>query len=145
MYRQTRYKIPYQIFTDRYDEIKDIVFNKLIKPRYGKKEGVDVVYRIQFNDGKSYIGQSTNYYNNRLHLHLLLLNGSRSVKYSGKKINEAIRTQGVSYIEILFKLEQWQKNRDKIDINDSITMLTEKERYYITAYDTITNGYNSRM
>ncbi len=141
-YRKT---IPIEIFNNHYESLKQYAFNQLVSPKYGDYMMCDVVYRIEFFDMKSYIGQSSDYYNNRLDKHMLLLNNSRSVYYSGQKVNEAIKNIGVNNIEILFKLESWEKKRDKMRVNDVADLLTERERYYITAYDTISNGYNSRL
>lgn len=141
-YRKT---IPINVFNQHYDELKQFAFRELVKPQYRGYNNCDVVYRIEFYDFKSYIGQSSDYYNNRLIKHLLLLNNSRSVYYSGHKVNQAIKNIGVNNIEILYKLEGYEKKRDNMRINDVADILTEKERYYIAAYDSINNGYNSRL
>lgn len=133
-------------FQDNFFEIKKSAFTYLTGS--ASTRNCDVIYKLTFNDGKVYIGQSINYFQNRIHKHLQLLNGCRSITYSGEKINNAIRTVGVASVEILYVItndakQQYRKEHGKLLKYKPI--INAYEKYYIMLFDSVKNGYNSKI
>lgn len=87
------------------------------------------VYRIEFPDGKSYIGATRKTPEERLARHIY-----QSKIDSNRKVYQAIRLFGTDdlKIHVLF-------HSNEIDFND----LLEKERYFISKYNSIEEGYNT--
>lgn len=135
-----KYIYPY---SEYYYQLRNIIYNELVATDY---TDYDVVYRIEFADGKSYIGQSKRYAtSSRIQHHIYLLHNYTNVKYSGKKVNTAIKEVGIKYIQILKKYNNKDNSlSDDYNIIDNSLLLNEVERYYIMLYDSVNNGYNSK-
>lgn len=92
-----------------------------------------IIYRYESPSGKSYVGQTTNEKRRRE----CFFNGSY---YSGTRFDNAIRKYGVSNFkyEVLFSQDFDSKEK-------AISVLNEKESYYINMYDSYRNGYNMTL
>lgn len=135
-----KYFSPYS--TESY-KLRDDIYDELVDTEY---DDYDVIYRILFNDGRSYIGQAKHYYTSQRYLsHLYLLHNYSNVKYSGKKINTAIKEVGINAIQILKKY-RYIDTREHYEYNliDNSLLLNDVERYYIMLFDSVKNGYNSK-
>lgn len=100
-----------------------------------------VVYRYVSPDGKSYVGQTTNEKQRRIAFAIVANNPDcQSSSYRGGPLRDALKKFGRKAFtyEVLFRGQYQSKEEAQAD-------LWEKEKFFISYFDSFNNGYNQTI